>query len=445
MKKIKWIFVVLMLLCTLLYWLSLSDVERTLEPWALRKSVLYYTGIMSFFAMTLGMILAMRLRMIENWLGGLDKHYRLHKWLGITAALFALAHWLSKKYKWLVELGVYEQSAFKTPAGTRDFFQHTNFFKPLENLAEDLGEWALYALIALAVLALWKKFPYRYFFKTHRILAVIYLILAFHTLILFGKMDWQTPIGVLVGALLVLGPPAACASLLQRIGVTHRASGRISEITLHADGKVTQVEVTLTTPWEGHKEGQFAFVTFHQKEGHHPFTLSSSWKNDARLSFHIKQLGDYTRTLSRTLKVGDPVTVEGPYGKFDFSDYPGPQVWIAGGIGITPFLSRLEKLAHEPDQHKERITLFYSARDSDQALIDYVAELANKANVNLHLSVSGRHPPVTAQTIRGVIPDLQDRTVWFCGASGFGESIKKGLKELGVPDHRFHQELFEMR
>ncbi|MDO9023721.1 ferric reductase-like transmembrane domain-containing protein, partial [Zwartia sp.] len=171
MKRIKWIFFAILVLSTVLYWVSLTDTERLLEPWALRKSVLYYTGIMSFVAMTVGVILAMRLRAVETLVGGLDKHYRLHKWLGITAALFALGHWLSKKYKWLIELGVYDVQTFKTPSGIVDFFQHSNFFNPVEDLAKDLGEWALYALLLLAVLALWKKFPYRYFFKTHRILA----------------------------------------------------------------------------------------------------------------------------------------------------------------------------------------------------------------------------------------------------------------------------------
>jgi predicted ferric reductase len=449
MKRIKWIFVFLLLLVTVLYWVSLSDLERSLTPWALRKSVLYYTGIMSFVAMTVGMILAMRLRTVERWVGGLDTHYRLHKWLGITAAVFALAHWLSKKYKWLVELGLYERQDFSTPKGLTDFFQHSNFFNPLEDLAEDLGEWALYALLLLAVLALWKKFPYRYFFKTHRILAVIYLILAFHSLILFGKIAWLTPVGLLVGVLLLIGIPAACLSLFKQIGATHRASGVISQIRLHEDGKVTEVEVTLTTPWEGHKEGQFAFVTFDRREGHHPFTLSSSWKADARLTFHIKQLGDYTCTLSHTLHVGDPVTVEGPYGRFDFAADPGPQIWIAGGIGITPFLSRLEALAHAtahtPTHASQPITLFYSARDSDHALIERVEHLAKQAGVPLHLSISGRNPPLTAQTICENVSDFIHRTVWFCGASEFGSAIKRGLSKEGLPGRRFHQELFEMR
>lgn len=445
MKRIKWIFFAILVLSTVLYWVSLTDTERLLEPWALRKSVLYYTGIMSFVAMTVGVILAMRLRAVETLVGGLDKHYRLHKWLGITAALFALGHWLSKKYKWLIELGVYDVQTFKTPSGTVDFFQHSNFFNPVEDLAKDLGEWALYALLLLAVLALWKKFPYRYFFKTHRILAVIYLILALHTLVLFGKIDWVTPIGILVGLLLVVGVPAALVSLFKKIGASHRARGRISQIKFYEDGKVTEVEVTLTTPWEGHKEGQFAFVTFDAREGHHPFTLSSAWKNDGRLTFHIKQLGDYTRTLSHTLKVGDDVTVEGPYGRFDLANDAGPQIWVAGGIGITPFLSRLEALADATRHDKPPITLFYSARQSDHALIQLVERLALQAGIPLHLSVSGKDPALTAQTVRETAPDLRGASVWFCGSSGFGDAIRKGLLKEGLPNSRFHQELFEMR
>lgn len=418
MKRIKWIFLLLMVLGTVLYWVSLTDVERTLAPWALRKSVLYYTGILSFVAMTVGVILAMRLRTVERWVGGLDTHYRLHKWLGIAAALFALAHWLSKKYKWLIELGLFDKNDFVTPPSTVGFFQHHHFFKPLEDLAKDLGEWALYALLVLAVLALWKKFPYRYFFKTHRILAVIYLILAFHSLILFGKINWLSPIGLLVGALLLVGIPAALISLFQKIGANHRASGKISQICVHEDGKVTEVEVLLTTPWEGHKEGQFAFVTFDNREGHHPFTLSSSWKDDATLTFHIKQLGDYTRSLSHTLKVGDPVTA---------------------------FLSRLEALAQVPRHSRQPITLFYSARETDHALIERVQTLTDQAGIPLHLAISGQNPALTARTICDNVPDLLAYTVWFCGATNFGEAIQCGLLKEGLPARRFHQELFEMR
>jgi predicted ferric reductase len=139
------------------------------------------------------------------------------------------------------------------------------------------------------------------------------------------------------------------------------------------------------------------------------------------------------------------VIVEGPYGRFDFAADPGPQIWIAGGIGITPFLSRLEALAHAPAKTSQPITLFYSARDSDHALIESVEHLTKQAGVPLHLFISGKNPTLTAQTVCENVPDFINRTVWFCGASEFGTAIKRGMSKEGLPGRRFHQELFEMR
>ncbi len=53
-------------------------------------------------------------------------------------------------------------------------------------------------------------------------------------------------------------------------------------------------------------------MNFEDREGPHPFTISSTWKDDGHLLFLIKGLGDYTRALPTTLKVGTIVTVEGP-------------------------------------------------------------------------------------------------------------------------------------
>ena len=52
--------------------------------------------------------------------------------------------------------------------------------------------------------------------------------------------------------------------------------------------------------------------------------------------FSIKGLGDYTRRLPKQLFPGQMVTVEGPYGRFDFRGDCPRQLWLAGGIGITP-------------------------------------------------------------------------------------------------------------
>jgi predicted ferric reductase len=64
--------------------------------------------------MSIAMILALRPRWPEPSIGGLDKMYRLHKWLGIGGLVFAILHWLwSQGPKWAVGLGSLALSAVR--------------------------------------------------------------------------------------------------------------------------------------------------------------------------------------------------------------------------------------------------------------------------------------------------------------------------------------------
>ena len=65
---------------------------------------------------------------------------------------------------------------------------------------------------------------------------------------------------------------------------------------------------------------------------------------DRRLRVSIKAAGDYTRELHDNLKAGTPAKLAGPYGAFDYRDGGHDQIWIAGGIGVTPFLSWIRAL-----------------------------------------------------------------------------------------------------
>ena len=62
--------------------------------WATRTTLVYGTGVLALGLMSVGVILAARPVWFETPLGGLDKFYRLHKWLGISALSFAIAHWM---------------------------------------------------------------------------------------------------------------------------------------------------------------------------------------------------------------------------------------------------------------------------------------------------------------------------------------------------------------
>lgn len=192
-----------------------------------------------------------------------------------------------------------------------------------------------------------------------------------------------------------------------------------------------------------HKPGQFAFVDFGGFEGAHPFTIASS--NTQELRFSIKALGDFTGQLRHILRIGQLVRIEGPYGQFNFESSRARQVWVAGGIGITPFIARLEYLAlHGGVQ--QAIDLWYCTRSvQDGQFPANLDELCAKAQVTLHRVADERQQRLTAQIIQKTVQDLSQTSVWFCGPSGFAKDLLSGLKAMGLSGADFHAERFEMR
>jgi predicted ferric reductase len=239
------------------------------------------------------------------------------------------------------------------------------------------------------------------------------------------------------------GSGAAVVSLLRKVGARRRALGAIEELIHHPDNRVLKVAIKLQGHWPGHDAGQFAFVTFDPDEGAHPFTISSAWQGDGRMFFLIKGIGDYTGQLPGTLRVGQPVTVEGPYGRFGFAGDKTRQIWVAGGIGITPFIARMQALARAPDG--KRVDLFYSTSAPDAVFINKVRQRAEDAGVVLHLLVSQRDGRLDARRIAAAVPDWKMADFWFCGPAGFGSALREAFTAQGLPAADFHQELFDMR
>ena len=116
---------------------------------------------------------------------------------------------------------------------------------------------------------------------------------------------------------------------------------------------------------------------------------------------------------------------------------------MAGGIGITPFISRMEDLADSSQQHQ--IDLFYSTDMPDESFLETVKKKTGQANINLHVISPKTDGFVDTDLITRLVPEWKKADVWFCGPARFGESIKNGLTGLGIAAKDFHQELFEMR
>ena len=440
MTRIKLAFWLLLAGLTAL-WLAADPAIPGTRPFSqLQNSYVNYTGIIAMGVMSVALLLALRSVAIEPHVGGLDKSYRLHKWLGVAALVAVLAHWMVIQAPgWLRALGF----ASASPRGEARRPGGSGLMHTLQGPARGVGSWMFYAAVVLLVLALLRRVPYRWFLKTHRLLAIVFLLLVFHSVVLLKTAYWSTAIAYAIAILMGAGVVASVLVLFHRIGRTRQAVGEVESVSAHRDGSILGVAVCLKDRWAGHEPGQFAFVNFDDGEGPHPFTISNAWKDDGRLVFLIKGLGDYTRELSRTVTKGSLVTVEGPYGRFNFRGRHERQIWISVGIGVTPFISRMQHLAANPDG--KQVTLFHTTASRGLIEVRQLRNLAQSAHVSLHVWVSEERGRLTAERVRETEPAWRDCDIWFCGPVEFGKALREDMVEAGLAPDAFHQELFHLR
>ncbi len=449
MRPIKTLLLLTLLLPTLLWVLADTPWPQPFGYFAFRTLYIQLSGIVAIAAMSVAVLLALRPKWLEPWLQGLDKMYRLHKWLGLSALAAAVLHWwLAQGTKWMVGWGWLTRPARGPRPPPPDPSTVEGWLNTQRKLAESLGEWAFYAAALLILLALIKRFPYHLFTKTHRWIAVVYLLLAYHAVVLTRFDYWLQPVGWLLGALLAGGSVAALWSLFGRIGAGRKVAGQIESLQYYPGLDVLESRIALQPGWPGHAAGQFAFVTSDRREGAHPYTLASAWNAvDPHIVFITKALGDHTRRLPQRLKPGLPVTVEGPYGCFDFDDGAPRQIWVGAGIGITPFIARMKQLASVPPAARSATTidLFHPTAVAETAALDKLRADAAAAGIRLHLLVDAVDGRLDGARIRAAVPDWADGSLWFCGPPALGAALRADFLAQGLAATRFHQELFQMR
>ncbi|PJI95747.1 putative ferric reductase [Acidovorax sp. 69] len=417
-------------------WVPQSAPPAWGDVWWWRNQLILLSGLAAWTLMSLVMVLAVRPQWLERPLGGLDKGYHLHKWAGIGAIVLGLVHYglqLSRS-----PLAAWVGRPVRTPRV--DWWLNT-----FRHLAEEMGEWAVWFLAAMLLITLWQRFPYHVWRYLHKLLAVVYLVLAFHSVVLTPPAWWLQPAGVLVGLCSLVGVLCAVRSLAGAIGRSRRHAARVVSV-LPQEAGVLEVTCQLTTAsgWH-HAAGQFAFVTFAPAEGAHPFTLLNADQGDGVLRFAIKALGDYTGRLALQVQSGKEVMIEGPYGCFDFRRDRAPeQVWVAAGIGVTPFMAWLESLQAAPTR-APRVHLHYCVRHAGEAVFAerMTALCARLPSVVLEIHYSDESGPVAPAAL--LAGTSRAASVWFCGPQGFAEAVRQGMEQLGRSPARFHQELFQMR
>ena len=202
--------------------------------------------------------------------------------------------------------------------------------------------------------------------------------------------------------------------------------------------------------------GQFGFFKI-QSEGikaeEHPFTISSSPTNRTHIAITVKSLGDFTQKMKH-LKVGDSVTVDGPYGKFSYLDFIQEKstVFIAGGVGITPVLSMMH---HMKITDAQRHVLLIWAVKKKEDLIQFheLQEVKNlMPNFTLIPVVSsdetwtGEHGRLDAHRMSSWVttPHFQNQSTGYfiCGPENLLQMTLESLKQIGISKNQIHYEQF---
>jgi len=171
----------------------------------------------------------------------------------------------------------------------------------------------------------------------------------------------------------------------------------------------------------------------------HPFTISGQTP-DGEIRLGIKALGDCTRHVQE-VTVGTQVRIDGAFGNFLDAPSGRPQLWLAGGVGITPFIGLLRagKLA-------QATTLIYLyRRDVDAA---FLAELEQLARADSQFTFRAC---ATGDEIPDLAPLLPERNVlvacdcYLCGPPGMIAAARRQLRQAGVRPRAIHFESFEFR
>jgi predicted ferric reductase len=200
--------------------------------------------------------------------------------------------------------------------------------------------------------------------------------------------------------------------------------------------------------------GQFCWLTlgtspFAIRE--HPFSISSSARQEGEIELTIKALGDFTSTI-RDVPAGTRAYLDGPYGAFTPNRKDSPAyVMIAGGIGITPIMSILRTFADDNDPR--HIQLIYSAGSWDEITFrDELDELSRRLDLEVHYVL--RHPPddwtglsgyVDHELVRDLVKyDVQHVSFFICGPPPLMREVERSLEQLGVPLWNIRLERFNL-
>jgi predicted ferric reductase len=395
------------------------------DTWLTLPALSLGSGAAGLSLMALAALLGARWKWVESLSGGLDRVYQTHKWLGIWALIFASVHLLFKA----------DAEAWSTAA-----------ILTLDPAFARLSRQASYvALVFVVMLALNRNIPYGVWRWWHKLSGLALLAVVVHGISIKSPIPLTSPAGIWLASLASLGLLAALYKLLLYPLLSGHAAYRVSAIS--KGPSAVHLELRPLKRGLGFQAGQFAFLSIHEEglREAHPFTIASASEPDGHVHFVIRALGDYTERLVARTTVGMHASIHAPFGCFERLCGSQREIWIAGGVGISPFIAWLDdKTAKAFD----RVTLFYfHSPGRDFPNLANLEALARERGAEFVPVAGGPSAPAFTDRITGIArsmdPALID--VSFCGPAGLLTQVTATLSARGIPQERIRHELFEFR
>jgi predicted ferric reductase/cytochrome c5 len=386
-------------------------------------------ALVGFVLILLQYILSSRIKWIEKNIG-LDRLFRIHRACGLTALTLLFIHAVTLLSSGMIQGYSISQS-------------------PLKLIEVLIGVFSLSILCIVAGFALLHRklrLKYETWKSIHKASYVIFPLGFVHSFLLGSDLasgslrkTWLVLLGLYVAVLVyklvnwvrVRSHPFKVVEVLQE---THDCWNLVFE-GKHID----------------HKPGQFMIVQLirdGQVSESHPFTISSSPTRD-RLSITVKSVGDFTSTIGDT-KTSDHAYVDAPYGVFSFLNHDAQDLlFIAGGIGITPFMSMLRYI-YDKELERNIILIWGTKTEQDILFGDELEKMAAEMSLNI-VHVMSREPDwpgekgrIDAEKLKKCISRLEGPQCFVCGPPSMTATIVETLRDLGVPKKRIHHEQFSL-
>ena len=416
--------------------ISLIPIVRCffLEPIGLRffdlnsttTSIGQITGLLGMILFALNLILSNRSIYFDKIFSGLHRFYFIHRWLGAFSFSLLLFHpiFLVVKY-----VSVSLRSA-------------AIFFLPVQSFALNMGVIGLALMIILLVITLHYKIKYHTWRLSHKFMNLVFVFAIFHVFSISSDISRDNFLRYYILTFSFIGLAFGIYRSFLRKYFNKDYEYAVENVkSLNSD--VVELKIKSLSGEMKFNPGQFIFIRFVDNgisSEPHPFSVSSSIF-DNNIELVIKSLGDYTSFI-KDIKIGTKIMVEGPFGMFFENDNPvGKEVWIAGGVGITPFLS----MARSLKEGNYNVDLYYSVGSNGEAvLISDLEDISNK-NKNFHVIpwYSKENGRINAEMISQRTTNIKDCKIYICGPLNFMRSLKDQFIKININSNQIIFEEFD--